>query len=99
MKGDAEKAISTYLKEVSAALARGDASEHTYRPALQTLVEALNQGITCTNEPRHVTDAGHPLLRPSTGDAGRVPREKRYSLGNPRRRPGPTYEESQRKPR
>jgi predicted helicase len=68
MKGDAEKAISTYLKEVSAALARGDASEHTYRPALQTLVEALNQGITCTNEPRHVTDAGHPDMKVSKGE-------------------------------
>ncbi len=45
---------ATYLKALSAALAKGDATEHTHRPALKTYLEALATGITATNEPRRI---------------------------------------------
>ncbi|MDP1830883.1 MAG: hypothetical protein Q8K67_02405 [Geothrix sp.] len=43
-----------YLKALSSALAKGDATEHTHRPALKTYLEALAPGITATNEPRRI---------------------------------------------
>ncbi|HEY3270015.1 MAG TPA: type ISP restriction/modification enzyme [Geothrix sp.] len=44
----------SYLKALSSALAKGDATEHTHRPALKTYLEALATGITATNEPRRI---------------------------------------------
>ncbi len=43
-----------YLKALSAALAKGDATEHTHRPALKTFIESLGKGIIATNEPRRI---------------------------------------------
>ena len=45
---------ANYLKALSAALAKGDAGEHTHRPALKIYMEALAPGITATNEPRRI---------------------------------------------
>jgi predicted helicase len=45
---------STYLKAIEKALAAGNATEHTYRPALQRFIEQLGDGITATNEPKRV---------------------------------------------
>jgi hypothetical protein len=44
-------AINSYLAEVEAIRKRGNATEHTYRPALKQLLEAIVPGITATNEP------------------------------------------------
>ena len=41
-----------YLRKVERALMRGDATEHTHRAALQVLVEALDDNVIATNEPR-----------------------------------------------
>lgn len=46
--------IRQYLREVDSIRGRGDATEHTYRPAFKALVEALCPGATATNEPRRV---------------------------------------------
>src|SRR5687767_9456701 len=43
-----------YLKAVSKLRAAGNATEHSYRPALKTLVESLANGVTATNEPKRV---------------------------------------------
>jgi predicted helicase len=40
-------------------LAAGNATEHTHRPALKTLVEGLIKGVTATNEPQR-TGCGAP---------------------------------------
>ncbi len=45
-------AFETYLSEINKAYLRGDATEHTHRPALKALIEALGNKITATNEPR-----------------------------------------------
>ena len=52
--------FKTYLQSLQTALAAGDATEHTHRPALKALLEALEPGITATNEPKQVTDCGKP---------------------------------------
>jgi hypothetical protein len=53
--------FSQYLKGLQAALAAGNASEHSHRPALKTLLEALGPGVMAVNEPRQdVTSCGKP---------------------------------------
>ena len=46
--------IKAYLKQIEAALAAGNATEHTHRPALKALIEALGPGITAVNEPKSI---------------------------------------------
>lgn len=46
--------FDAYLKSVTSALKRGDATEHTHRPALKTLVESFSKNITATNEPKRI---------------------------------------------
>src|SRR5712692_65935 len=41
-----------YLTSISSALKAGNATEHTYRPGLKTLIESLATGVTATNEPK-----------------------------------------------
>jgi predicted helicase len=43
-----------YLEQISLALKAGNATEHTHRPALKTLVEALDATVTATNEPKRI---------------------------------------------
>ena len=43
-----------YLNRVLADLKAGNATEHTHRPALQTLLETSIPGIKATNEPRRI---------------------------------------------
>jgi len=50
----ASDVFSKYLSEINKAYLRGDATEHTHRPALKTLIEGLAKKITATNEPRRV---------------------------------------------
>ncbi len=52
--------FTQYLKELRKHLRLGDATEHTHRPALKTLLEQTGEGITATNEPKHITDVGAP---------------------------------------
>ncbi len=46
--------IKSYLKEVEKLHAAGNATEHSYRPALQALLQSFDTGITATNEPKRV---------------------------------------------
>ncbi len=50
----ANEAISNYIKEINKAYERGDATEHTHRPALKALIESLGKKITATNEPKRI---------------------------------------------
>ena len=40
-----------YVRELNRNLSQGNATEHTHRPALKTLLEAVQPGIVATNEP------------------------------------------------
>ena len=46
--------FTDYFQQISQALAAGNATEHTYRPALQALLEHLAPGVTATNEPKRI---------------------------------------------
>ncbi len=46
--------LASYQQQIEKALAQGNPTEHTHRPALKTLIEALAKGITATNEPKRV---------------------------------------------
>jgi len=50
----AKDAFDKYLSDINKAYLRGDATEHTHRPALKTLIETLGKKVTATNEPRRV---------------------------------------------
>ena len=54
------KLVAQYILTIENELAAGNATEHTHRPALKTLIEGLAEGITATNEPQHITAVGAP---------------------------------------
>jgi predicted helicase len=58
---------SAYLKAIEKALAAGNATEHTHRPALKSFIESLADGITATNEPKRVK-CGAPDYIVTRGD-------------------------------
>ena len=51
--------VLEYLRKLERALKRGDSTEHTHRPALKELLEALNEKIIATNEPKR-SNCGAP---------------------------------------
>ncbi len=53
--------ISEYFSIVEADLGRGNATEHTHRPALKALIESLSNKITAINEPQRIK-CGSPDL-------------------------------------
>ena len=59
--------IADYLDEVRAKYASGQATEHSYRPALQKLFESISSEITVINEPKK-SEAGMPDFLFQRGD-------------------------------
>ncbi|HZM06374.1 MAG TPA: type ISP restriction/modification enzyme [Candidatus Saccharimonadales bacterium] len=51
--------LTDYLRKLEQALKRGDATEHTHRPALKALIEALDEKVVVTNEPKR-SECGAP---------------------------------------
>ena len=51
--------FNEYIDDINRAYLRGDATEHTHRPALKALIESLGKKITATNEPKRI-DCGAP---------------------------------------
>ncbi len=51
--------IDVYRRQIERELQAGNATEHTHRPALKTLIESLAPGVTATNEPKRV-ECGAP---------------------------------------
>ncbi|MBP5544470.1 MAG: N-6 DNA methylase [Kiritimatiellae bacterium] len=51
--------LTSYIEAVSGAYATGKATEHSYRPAIKALVEALVPGLVATNEPKRI-ECGAP---------------------------------------
>ena len=60
----AEQIFSEYLRNVEQTWRAGNATEHSYRPALKDLLERLSASarvpIIATNEPKRRTDCGAP---------------------------------------
>lgn len=53
--------LTTCSKAVEASIQGGNATEHTRRPALKALIEALAPGVTAINEPQRIA-CGAPDL-------------------------------------
>ena len=53
-------AIRAYLKEIAAIQSGGEFTEHSFRGALQKLLQALLPGIDITNEPGRIMEGGAP---------------------------------------
>ncbi len=50
-----------YLRKIEAARRLGNDTEHTHRPALHALLEALSEAVSVTNEPKRI-QCGAPDL-------------------------------------
>lgn len=50
--------IAAYLSEIRALAASGQATEHSYRPALERLFKSIDDKLTVINEPKGMADAG-----------------------------------------
>jgi hypothetical protein len=46
--------FETYLARIEIDYRRGNATEHTYRPALEELIETLFHGVDAINDPKHI---------------------------------------------
>ncbi len=57
-----EAVLRSYLRKIEKAQQTGNATEHTYRAALQELLEALFSDITVTNEPKRIK-CGAPVIK------------------------------------
>jgi len=52
--------IADFITAVQQTFANNDATEHSYRPALKSLFEAIDPDITAQNEPQRLTKVGAP---------------------------------------
>src|SRR3989440_1051480 len=57
-----EAMLRSYVKKIEKAYQTGNATEHTYRAALQELLEALFHGVTVTNEPKRIKCGAPDLI-------------------------------------
>ena len=57
-----DSAFETYIAEINKAYSRGDATEHTHRPALKNLIESIDDKITAINEPKRIACGAPDLL-------------------------------------
>lgn len=90
--------IKSYLASIEQALKAGNATEHTHRPALKTLLEALGGNeVRATNEPRQI-ECGAPDFIVTRGlvPLGYVEaKDVRFDLGKAERNEQPgRYRES-----
>jgi predicted helicase len=56
------KDVTKYLSSLKRKLAKGDATEHTYRPVLEGFIESYKRGHSVTNEPRRIKCGAPDLL-------------------------------------
>ena len=52
--------VGGYLDEIRKLSQSGQATEHSYRPALERLFQSIDANLTVINEPKRLTDVGAP---------------------------------------
>ncbi|MES2017966.1 MAG: type ISP restriction/modification enzyme [Pseudomonadota bacterium] len=52
--------VETYVCALNSEFTKGDATEHTHRPALKRLIEALSPKVIATNEPKAIQRENKP---------------------------------------
>lgn len=60
------KLFQDYMYTIEKELAAGNATEHTHRPALKTLVQGLAKRVIATNEPQRI-ECGAPHFLVTNG--------------------------------
>lgn len=60
--------ILSYFNKLITIYSRGNATEHSYRSALQTLFDSISPDITVQNEPKRLIDVGAPDFSFHRGD-------------------------------
>ena len=60
--------IQGYLDDIRNLYAKGNTTEHSFRPALAKLFASMDTGLTVINEPKHITDVGAPDFVFQRGD-------------------------------
>lgn len=60
--------IQGYINEIRTLYASGQTTEHSFRPALAKLFNAIDPALTVINEPKHITDVGAPDFVFNRGD-------------------------------
>jgi hypothetical protein len=55
-----QNALHTYLEDIEEAYHKGNATKHTYRSYLKTLIETTAPHVIATNEPKHIKNCGAP---------------------------------------
>jgi len=66
MHADDLKLLRSYIQSIEKELLAGNATEHTHRPALKTLLQAIVPDVVATNEPRRI-ECGAPDFVVSKG--------------------------------
>ena len=59
-RGNILSVIADFIAAVQHTFGNDDATEHSYRPALKALFEAVDPEVTAQNEPKRLTDVGAP---------------------------------------
>ena len=59
-RGNILSVIADFIAAVQQTFGNDDATEHSYRPALKALFEAVDPEVTAQNEPKRLTDVGAP---------------------------------------
>ena len=52
--------VANFLSDVQSVYTSGDATEHSYRPALIALFDAVNDAVTAQNDPQRLVNVGAP---------------------------------------
>jgi hypothetical protein len=65
--------INHYIAEIDKIYRSGKGTEHSYRPALKTLFEALTSGLTITNEPKRIACGAPDYIITKGGILGDIP--------------------------
>ena len=76
--------LAAYLRKIETARRLGNDTEHTHRPALHALLEALNESIAVTNEPKLSLEEIRVAIRARGLNNLAMPREVKYLNELPR---------------
>ena len=79
-------AFRDYLRNIEKSLATGSATEHSHRPALKALLEAVGENITAINEPQRIECGAPDYIVTRAGTLGGRKRSGTGSIGRSGRR-------------
>lgn len=66
--------IAAFVAELQRLAGTNNTTEHSFRPALATLLDSIADGVHCINEPQAITNVGRPdfVLQRANGDKAAI---------------------------